>query len=359
MRILAYWAVSVLVGLGATGVLLSHICSRGHVAVSSWSPDRHSCPNPPQYRCREFFKNSGSDLSASNAIIWDPPFIAMSWRTGNRLSSYWNSRAMAYYGGHSFVMGPRMRQIFKTSWQQYLPDQVPAAACPSPAEYYAGCVGCSYGRTTSENYMYPHICNGAWITFRRHVQLETHQAVHKWMLQIGNSSLDFKPRADIVVQFRCASDTLAHEEYGPLAHSCYDVIPSNAKTILILADPQVKGTHACEKMLAGLQQHLNAHWPNTPVVVSSGSIENDFITMLLAPVLIRSSQSSFGLWAGFASQNVVWSAPMVSNLAANSTPDFGPNWHWINCPVLYPSIARAANMSLNSVDEVLHWLQNN
>ena len=311
-----------------------------------------------QYKCLPFFQHAGVELNEVNepTFIWDPKFIGHGWRTGNLLSAYWNARAMASYGGARFVASSRMVDVFNKSWLQHLPFNVSPPLCPDPGAYYAGCLGCMHG-SLSENFIFPAICNGAWISFRSQVQADTRSALMSWV-KSNNISVPQLSKPNTVIQFRCADDTLIHYAYGPLAFSCYKAIPPDTRHIYVVVDPQ--STHrTCAAILQALLSHLHSLYPNSRVSTMSGSVELDFITMWGADVLVRNSQSSYGLWAGFAATGAVWSAPMMEKSTLNATPDYGSQWNWLSCPILYPSVAAKNNLDRNSSIDIVTWLTDN
>lgn len=160
-----------------------------------------------------------------------------------------------------------------------------------------------------------------------------------------------------MIQSRCNRDTLLdHDEYGPVGFSYYDNIKPTARNIYIITDPRVK-LSTCTDMHAAQVHWLEQRFPNSKVQLTGGDLESDFLRLLLAPVLFRDSQSSFGLWAGMANKGEVWSVPLLARFSPGPTPDFGQSWHWVDTPVLYPETAIAANISKGDMGAIINWLQ--
>lgn len=318
-------------------------------------PCRH-----PDIECSPFFTFAGvveKKTGQSKTFVWEPDFIRPYWHTGNRLSAYWNARAMAYFAGALFLAGPRMLHIYNESWLRHLPFHVQDPDCPDPAKYTAGCFGCAWGRGPYDAFQYPHTCEGAWTQFRERVQADTTAAIQHWIQDNGMIPNTFI-EDDVVVQFRCAQDTLVHSEYGHFAYSCYrKVVTSKTTRVFLLVDPNSKSVPLCKEMLSDLTMFIQHNYPNVTVTRKDAGLEEAFLFMMNAPILLRNSQSSFGLWAGFSGKNIVWSAPMIPYLTLNTTPPLGPGWNWLHCPVLYPDIARKHGLSTLSSTSVIGWLR--
>lgn len=307
----------------------------------------------PDITCTPFYQYAGVS-KRDNVFYWNPDYIRSYWRTGNLMSAYWNARAMAFYAGSAFEAGS-VKRFYQQSWLQYLPMHMPAPSCPDAVKYVRACFGCAWGRGPYDAFQYPHSCEGAWSTFRLDVQHGVQAAIMNWTINSGfEDTLQFQNQ-DVVIQFRCAHDTVVHEEYGPFAFSCYDVIPASTQSVYILVDPQHTSNAICSAILKGLENYLQTKWQSA-VKRLELSTEASFIAMMQAPILFRHSQSSFGLWAGYAGNNTVYSAPMVEYLTSNTKPDFGPNWRWLSCPVLYPKVAKDAGISATTPRDVLKWL---
>lgn len=88
-------------------------------------------------------------------------------------------------------------------------------------------------------------------------------------------------------------------------------------------------------------------------------MHEDFAKLLLAPVLYKDAQSSFGLWAALANRGQVWSVPLLGTYTNNTKPDLGVSWHWSDAPVLYPDVAAAKGITLDSPADIIKWLQEN
>lgn len=162
-----------------------------------------------------------------------------------------------------------------------------------------------------------------------------------------------------MIQSRCSPDTiLRHPEYGPVAFSFYKHISNDARRILIVTDLRDR-TQLCADIHAAQVRWLKAQFPAADVLVEGGNVHQDFAKLLLAPVLFKDAQSSFGLWAALANKGEVWSVPFLRAYTNNTHPDLGASWHWSDTPVLYPHIATQQGLSLNTSQGIIHWLETN
>lgn len=162
---------------------------------------------------------------------------------------------------------------------------------------------------------------------------------------------------DTVIQSRCNRDTLLlHDEFGPVGFSYYSSIKPTARHIYIVRDPQVK-LRTCAAIHAALVKWLQARYTNSTVQLIGGSLEHDFMQLLFAPVFYKDAQSSFGLWAGLANKGEVWSVPLLAKFNKNRKPDLGRHFHWVDSPVLYPEVAKAANISVYDTAAIIRWLE--
>lgn len=212
-----------------------------------------------------------------------------------------------------------------------------------------------FGAGDSDSWEYAHRCSGAWQLIRPTIINDTHAAVQAWAAASNYTLPSFTP-GDTVIQSRCSRETLlVHDEFGPVAFSYYSNIKTGAKNIFIVTDPRVK-YRACVDIHAAQVKWLKQKFPSSNVKVIGGSLEHDFLRLMLAPVLFKDAQSSFGLWAGMANKGEVWSVPLLTRFTNNPSPDFGNRWHWSDAPVLYPEVARAANISRHDVKAIIDWL---
>ena len=323
-------------------------------------PESSSKCRDPDIVCHPFFTFAGvvqQYTGGSKTFVWEPDFLRPYWHTGNRLSAYWNARAMAHFAGASFLAGPRMAKIYNESWLKHLPLHVQAPSCPNPVKYASGCFGCAWGRGPYDAFQYPHTCEGAWTQFRGQVQVDTRAAINLWLQENAVTPHAFA-EDDVVVQFRCARDTLVHAEYGHFAYSCYrNVVTSKTKRLFLLVDPHSKSVPVCKDLLSDVTMFIQATYPNVSVTLKESGVEESFVFMMSAPILLRNSQSSFGLWAGLSGSNTVFSAPMISYLTLNTTPALGLGWNWLSCGVLYPEVAKKNGVSMTSSTSIIQWLR--
>lgn len=264
-------------------------------------------------------------------------------RWGNALSPYWQMRGMALLGGLDFVnpSGPM------AEWMAHLPQRVPRpGAPPRPSEFDGACASCS---RHPGDWMFTHRCVGAIPHVAPHIVRDTRAALGRWAEDQGVALPRFY-RGDVVLYDRCAGDTvLSHDEYGPPAFSFYDAIPMDARRILVVGDASYQRTvPVCRALNASLHAHLRRIRPAASIEYQSGSRFEDFARLTLAPVLIR-HPSSFSLWAALANNGTVVSPPLFRG--ATFALD---NWKWSSSPVLYPDVARAAGVTLETA---VSWLE--
>jgi hypothetical protein len=80
-----------------------------------------------------------------------------------------------------------------------------------------------------------------------------------------------------------------------LPRSFYSSISSQSKNIIIVTDLK-RRSQLCADIHAAQVKWLQAKYPAAAVRVEGGSMHDDFAQLLLAPVLYKDAQSSFGLW---------------------------------------------------------------
>jgi len=210
----------------------------------------------------------------------------------------------------------------------------------------------------TESWAYAHRCAGAWTWIRPTIINDTQAAFAAWAAAKKFTLPQFGPD-DVVIQSRCSPDTiLRHPEYGPVAFSFYSSISHTARNIVIVADLQSR-TQLCADIHSAQVKWLKAKFPAADIRVEGGSMHQDFAKLLLAPVLFKDAQSSFGLWAALANRGNVWSVPLLDKFTQTTQPDLGPTWHWVDAPVLYPHVAEAAGISLHSPQGIIKWLETN
>jgi hypothetical protein len=161
-------------------------------------------------RCKEFEEVAGISIEAGPTYLWNPAYTdnpQYGWGTGNKLSMYWNARAMAHLAGAAFKVGPHMRNVFDTTFLKYLPMQTTGFGCANPLAYASACQGCTLKGHHKWLFTFPHECNGAWTFFLKTIALETRSALKAWHQSRNVSEQVFAP-GDVVVQYRCAADTL-------------------------------------------------------------------------------------------------------------------------------------------------------
>eukprot|EP00882_Tetradesmus_deserticola_P011111 GHRQ01011748.1.p1 GENE.GHRQ01011748.1~~GHRQ01011748.1.p1 ORF type:complete len:342 (+),score=112.74 GHRQ01011748.1:47-1072(+) len=278
--------------------------------------------------------------------LYYTPYTSRRW--GNALSPYWQARALALIAGQGFdAYGG-----FEHGWMQHLPRKRPPTTCPELDRFKLACRQCD-----SDSWMHAHRCHGAWLQIRPTIINDTHAAVQSWLQARNQQQPAFNP-GDVVIQSRCSEDTLlSHEEFGPAGFSFYRSINVTAtQAIYIVAEPG-KQLPACAAIRAAKLNHLAVLYPNSEVQMVGGSLEEDFLRLMFAPVLYKDAQSSFGLWAGLANRGQVFSVPMLPLFTNNTTPDLGRDWHWVHAPVLYPSVAASAGITINNTEAIISWLQ--
>lgn len=288
-----------------------------------------------------------------NKYVWDPckGRVCTAGSTGNVLSRYWNTRAMLHFAGAEFEVGTQIKVILEhTSFLKYLPLSAPAPSCPDSFAYTLGCLGCSSGGKFQWLYDFPALCNGAWTLFRDTIQRDTVAALMQWHDASNTSVFPFQAH-DVVIQYRCAQDTLYAAGYGPMGYTCYSDIPTRTSRIFIVTS---MGTPLCEEVIFDLKQYLSVLRPAANISILAASVSEDFSALTHAPFLIRHGQSTFGLWAGIAGSGTVYSIPLP--YALNNTPFLGSNWIWRDCPIMKPFVVQ--NHSQQDLkDIVLKWVQ--
>lgn len=242
---------------------------------------------------------------------------------------------------------------FENFWLKHLPKKLPPQGCPQQDNFIAACNQCD-----SESWMYAHRCAGAWTWIRPTIINDTQAAFAAWAKDTGFQLPVFGP-GDVVVQSRCSTETiLKHPEYGPVGFSFYASIPSTAARIIIVTDLH-KRIQLCADIHAAQVKWLKAKFPRADVQVQGGTMHDDFAKLLLAPVLFKDAQSSFGLWAALANRGQVWSVPLLHTHTNNTKPDLGPAWHWADAPVLYPHAASEQGITLEAPADIIKWLEAN
>lgn len=143
-----------------------------------------------------------------------------------------------------------------------------------------------------------------------------------------------------------------------MAFSFYRTISQSAKNIIIVTNLAAR-TSLCAQIHTAQLRWLRRSFPAADVRLEGGSMHQDFAKLLLAPVLFKDAQSSFGLWAALANRGQVWSVPLLKNFTSTTHPDLGPSWHWSDSPVLYPHVAEAQGISLDKPGNIIKWLESN
>jgi hypothetical protein len=181
--------------------------------------------------------------------------------------------------------------------------------------------------------------------------------VQRWLAASKQQQPSFNP-GDVVIQSRCSEDTLlSHPEFGPVGFSFYSSIKKKATQAIYIVAELGKQLPACAAIRAAKLKHLAARYPKAKVQVVGGTREEDFLRLLLAPLLFKDAQSSFGMWAAVANKGQVFSVPMLAMYTNNTTPDLGSDWHWVRAPVLYPEVAEEAGIQKDDDEAIVKWLQ--
>lgn len=276
------------------------------------------------------------------------PFTSEKW--GNALSGYWQARALALLAGYGFDSYVGFQG---SSWLAKLPQKVPPTTCPDIPKFKSACDSCD-----AEAWEFAHRCSGPWTGIRDVVRNDTQAAVRAWAEEAGQKLPEFGP-GDVVIQARCSEDTmLRHPEYGPVAFSFYtdNIDLAVTKRILLVSETSPRD-ELCRRVNGAREEHLRRKLPGVEVEASGSNRGHDFARLLLAPVLFRDSQSSFGLWAGAANRGQVFSVPLLREFTNNTKPDLGEDWHWVDAPVLYPRVAEEEGITLKEPDKIIQWLQ--
>lgn len=208
----------------------------------------------------------------------------------------------------------------------------------------------------AESWAYAHRCAGAWTWIRPTIISDTQQAFAAWAAEEGFKMPQFAA-GDVVIQSRCSPDTvLQHPEYGPVAFSFFKHISSSTTAVRIVTDLKDRAP-LCAAIHEAQIKWLKAQYPRANVTIQGDTMHQDFAQLLLAPVLFKDAQSSFGLWAAVANKGEVWSVPLLDKFTNTTKPDLGPQWHWSDTPVLYPHVAAAAGIEVNDTAGIIKWLE--
>lgn len=244
---------------------------------------------------------------------------------------------------------------FERYWLQHLPKHVPPSTCPNITAFQQACAQCD-----EESWAYAHRCAGAWTWIRPTIIHDTHAAFAAWAARATRFTPPAFQPGDVVIQSRCSNDTvLVHPEYGPVGFSFYANIPPAATRITVVADQHHRAP-LCALLHDAQLAWLRARFPDAAVTLTGSRDPHlDFARLLLAPILFKDAQSSFGLWAALANRGEVWSVPLLPTYTNTTEPDLGPHWHWVDVPVLYPHVAAAAGITLDQPDAILQWLRDN
>ncbi|KAF8072825.1 hypothetical protein HT031_000485 [Scenedesmus sp. PABB004] len=310
-------------------------------------PGYPECPGIPDDWMPECWEATYARIQfGGDRTLYHTPFTSRRW--GNALSPYWQARALAVVAGQGFNA---FGGFSGASWLAYLPKKLPPTTCPQPDRFRQACDMCD------DSWAYAHRCSGAWTGIRPTIIADTHAAMTAWAAASGARLPTFSDR-DVVIQSRCSTDTvLSHPEYGPAAFSFYAAVPTDAASILVVADPR-DALPLCAAIRAAKVAWLRARHPGARVAVVGGTLSQDWARLVLAPRLFKDAQSSLGLWAALANKGEVWSVPMLPEFTRNrTTPDLGPRWHWVHAPVLLPHVAEAAGIEREDTAAIVRWLE--
>ncbi|GAX75545.1 hypothetical protein CEUSTIGMA_g2988.t1 [Chlamydomonas eustigma] len=317
-----------------------------HVHTNTTVTAPSQCPSVPAGWKATCMNLRGRMFIRNEAMNWGS-YYSKKW--GNALSPYWMARSLAALGGLSFSAG---NGFGSDTWLKYLPAKVGKVGCVDPALFDYHCHSCPAG-----DWEFSHKCAGAWTTQRALIREDTHAAVQKWTEVTGTKLPVFQPD-DVVVQLRCAKDTiLSHGEYGPIGFSFYSNLPNPGRIFIIFS--QQNTIEFCALLVDRIKRQLEKNYPTAKVeILKNGTIFEDFFRMLLAPTFMRDSQSSFGLWAAMANRGRVHAVHMLPQLPeVTDKPDLGPDWIWSEAEVLYPPKGKELGLSVERPEDIFKWLE--
>jgi len=215
----------------------------------------------------------------------------------------------------------------------------------------------------------------------------------------------------VAVHFRCSKDTLLDNPYyGPIAFSFYDAIPPSTapRTINIVAN--IKPSANLTAVMKDRMQHmapdasdaeqtvavitkaeaasaaqrpmdrfdreldsdchtilreLKAHLENrlsaegSQVEIVGGEVWEDFMRLVEAPILLM-GVSSFAMMAAVLNRGVVLMPGGTVDgpeVMAEAYDGSRMTWYVSKAPVMTPSVAKAANLTLDDMPAILKWLR--
>lgn len=290
--------------------------------------------------------------STQDKVQWSN-FASNNW--GNTLSPYWQARGVAFLLGSSF----QCDKWHTNTWMQFLPiSRMPVFTNSCVKAYPELFDSMCYNSEPDCNMVYAHKCIGAWNHIRDEIQLDTRSAIEQWAKR-NNRTIPYFNRTQMVMYDRCSNDTiLDHPEHGPVAYTAFRYIPKTVKKLYQVYN-NIRNNSLCKALRQAQRTYLKRLRPDITVISSSDDLWSDFTKLVYASyVLIMSAGSSFSLWSTLANAGHVW-APLYGGM----TPNLGNNYHWINTPILYPSIGK--NLNFTSVEhiidrnKVIDWLMNN
>jgi hypothetical protein len=243
------------------------------------------------------------------------PYVSDRW--GNVLSPYWLARSVANMLGYRFVC-PRFGG---SSWMARLPTAIgpEPGLCPNKEAFRRVC-----DHPNCDALVYAHKCAG-WELAIPVISRDTRQALE------GSAALEKLPRwdkeTDLVLWDRCAEDTVAsHSEHAPVGFSAIELVPESIRRIFYVYSAEGFKQKLCQEIQQARIEHIKQTRPSVEVILSPGSMEEDFAKLVFAPnVLVVSSGSSFGLWATLANTGNVWMPLPYGGF----TPYVRPNYHWL------------------------------
>ncbi|CAF4985411.1 unnamed protein product, partial [Rotaria sp. Silwood1] len=183
-------------------------------------------------------------------------------------------------------------------------------------------------------------------------------ALERWA-QLNNETIPMFTPSEMVMYDRCSEEnTIEHSEYGPIGFSAFKCIPKIV-TVLYHVYDKAQTTFFCDVLRREQIKYLKTIRPDLIIINSPGSIWQDFAKLVYAPyVLVIYAGSSFAMWASLANVGHVWIPPLYGGM----TPDVGSNYHWINTPVLNPSMGKKFNFTkpvdISGANKLIEWLRN-